>query len=293
MCMGTSSHVLLCSESEFSEEEILNAFRFIDLDKNNFIGAAELRHLLICMGELITDEEVDAMIKLCDTDGDGQVSFIEFRRMVIHPDPASPEFTLSNPEEEEVDIRVVTKEVTPEEKTRQLEIKEEKKKLLKRFVQDTTMTLDLLTRIAAKYHAMHTDTIDFEDFCGLFEIEPTGEYRRLHTLYMLHDDDDGIDMKEMLLGMVNFIQHIDRQQRVKFCFEIFDDDHNGVLTMNELVAILKANHMASTPAQVQKKAETIMKQADDNGDQKISLDEFYAIAKKFPNLLFPPSEANT
>lgn len=47
--------------------------RFIDLDKNMFVGAAELRHVLICMGELITDEEVDEMIRMVDTDGDGQV----------------------------------------------------------------------------------------------------------------------------------------------------------------------------------------------------------------------------
>jgi Ca2+-dependent lipid-binding protein len=58
---------------EFSDEEILNAFRFIDLDKNMFIGAAEIRHVLICMGELITDEEVDMMISMVDSDGDGQV----------------------------------------------------------------------------------------------------------------------------------------------------------------------------------------------------------------------------
>jgi hypothetical protein len=43
----------------------------------------------------------------------------------------------------------------------------------------------------------------------------------------------------------------------------------------------------TTSAQVKKKAQTIMKQADDNGDNKMSLDEFYVIAKKFPNLLFP------
>ena len=59
--------------SEFTDEEIREAFNFIDLDKNRFIGAAEIRHILICMGELITDEEVDEMIRMIDSDGDGQV----------------------------------------------------------------------------------------------------------------------------------------------------------------------------------------------------------------------------
>lgn len=41
------------------DKEIEDAFRFIDLDRNMFVGAAEVRHVLVCMGELITDEEVD------------------------------------------------------------------------------------------------------------------------------------------------------------------------------------------------------------------------------------------
>lgn len=44
--------------TEFTDEEIASAFKFLDLDHNLHIGAAEIRHILICMGELITDEEV-------------------------------------------------------------------------------------------------------------------------------------------------------------------------------------------------------------------------------------------
>ena len=55
------------STDEFTDQEIEDAFAFIDLDRNRFLGAAELRHILICMGELITDEEVDEMIRMCDT----------------------------------------------------------------------------------------------------------------------------------------------------------------------------------------------------------------------------------
>lgn len=40
--------------AEFSEEEVINAFKFIDLDHNNFVGASEIRHILVCMGEMIT-----------------------------------------------------------------------------------------------------------------------------------------------------------------------------------------------------------------------------------------------
>ena len=43
---------------EFSDQDILDAFRSFDLDKNNYVGAAELRHVLVNIGEKVTDEEV-------------------------------------------------------------------------------------------------------------------------------------------------------------------------------------------------------------------------------------------
>ncbi|KAH8049310.1 Ca2-binding protein [Aureococcus anophagefferens] len=67
---------------KFSDEEIWEAFTAFDLDKNNFVGAAEIRHVLINIGEQVTDEEVDEMIRMIDRDGDGQVSFAEFFEMV-------------------------------------------------------------------------------------------------------------------------------------------------------------------------------------------------------------------
>lgn len=67
---------------KFTDDEILEAFRAFDLDKNNFVGAAEIRHVLINIGEQVTDEEVDEMIRMVDFDGDGQVSWTEFYSMV-------------------------------------------------------------------------------------------------------------------------------------------------------------------------------------------------------------------
>ena len=66
----------------FTELETQHAFNTFDLDNNNFIGAAELRHVFSSIGQMVTDAEVDEMIKMCDTDGDGQVSFGEFSKMV-------------------------------------------------------------------------------------------------------------------------------------------------------------------------------------------------------------------
>jgi hypothetical protein len=45
-------------DEKFTEKEIIEAFRAFDLDKNNYVGAAEIRHVLLNIGERPTDEEV-------------------------------------------------------------------------------------------------------------------------------------------------------------------------------------------------------------------------------------------
>ena len=75
--------------------------------------------------------------------------------------------------------------------------------------------------------------------------------------------------------------------RLKFAFLLFDQENDGIITKSELMRILRANHMARTDAEVTRKAETIMSQADKNGDGVISFDEFVSVSKKFPNILFP------
>jgi hypothetical protein len=46
------------NSNSFSDKEILGAFRSFDLDKNNYVGAAEIRHVLINIGETVEDEVV-------------------------------------------------------------------------------------------------------------------------------------------------------------------------------------------------------------------------------------------
>ena len=43
---------------DFSDDEIYKAFQSFDLDENNYVGAAEIRHVLVNIGERVTDEEV-------------------------------------------------------------------------------------------------------------------------------------------------------------------------------------------------------------------------------------------
>ena len=82
----------------YTDMEVREAFDFIDLDHNDCIGPAEVRHILTCMGELITDAEIDMMIEMLDVDGSSMISYPEFYAMAKHPNPALLDLSQPVPE---------------------------------------------------------------------------------------------------------------------------------------------------------------------------------------------------
>ena len=66
-----------------SEEEMRQAFKVFDRDRNGYIGAADLRRTMAELGEKLTDYEVYEMIRMADVDGDGQISYEEFVKVNV------------------------------------------------------------------------------------------------------------------------------------------------------------------------------------------------------------------
>lgn len=283
---------------EFTDEEIINAFKFIDLDKNNFIGAAEIRHILVCMGELITDEEIDMMIGMVDLDGDGQVSFDEFRNIVLHPNPAAMD---SKEEQFEIKQREIDKqkllmagkvqELDAASYARQKELmhRESKKKMLIAFITDHEFDYDNLRLAHESFKDLPKEKrtggkVNFEQFCRLLQVEPIGENMRLFGLF--DPERSGvIDFKEFILGAMNFVD-VSRDVRLPYTFQMYDELKTGYISMQEITQILKGNHMVSVGS-VQRKAQTIMRQATSNEANAITLKEFMVVTKKFPNIILP------
>ena len=67
---------------------------------------------------------------------------------------------------------------------------------------------------------------------------------------------------------------------------MFDKKKTGFISIKEVEEILRGNHMISV-ASVQRKAQTIMKQASTNQSGFITCNEFVVVSKKFPNILLP------
>lgn len=285
---------------EFTDEEIIAAFRFIDLDHNNFVGAAEIRHILVCMGEMITDEEIDMMISMVDLDGDGQVSYKEFRTLVLHPNPAVIDMHKEINKEKENELMKDKQALAGKNQSNDLESfqrqkellqRETKKKYLQPFIIDNEITFETIKQSFYDFIDLPKEKrlyskLKFLDFCKIMKIEPITEYKNMHSLYD-NEETGELDIKEFLLSLMNFIP-IDKELRVKFSFEMFDETKSGFITRKEIEEILRGNHMLSINS-VKRKAETIMRQAHTDENGQLTLKEFLIVSKKFPNILFPTS----
>jgi serine/threonine-protein phosphatase 2B regulatory subunit len=269
----------------FSDDEILEAFRAFDLDKNNFIGAAEIRHILINIGEQVTDEEVDEMIRMVDKDGDGQVSWEEFYEMVTGGKKPPPGLGSGGGGAAAGADGTVSKAVVPTGQN-VVQARNAKKMALEEFAKDNNLKPESIKKAYKRFQAADKDKsglIDYTEFCEILQVDPSPQCEGVFQLYD-YDKTGQIDAREFLIAVSNYTG-AGKEDKLKFAFMAFDAEGNGVITKAELLKILKANHMASHDVEVARKADTIMSQADKDGDGVITFDEFVIVSKKFPNIL--------
>ena len=70
--------------TEFTREEILEAFQAFDADDSGFVTAEELSSALACLGpDNFSQEEVEELITLADKDGDGHLNYTEFVEIFV------------------------------------------------------------------------------------------------------------------------------------------------------------------------------------------------------------------
>jgi serine/threonine-protein phosphatase 2B regulatory subunit len=285
----------------FTPEEIREAFIAFDLDHNNFVGAAEIRHVLINIGEQPTDEEVDEMIRMVDKDGDGQVSFEEFYEMVTGGRKPPPGLLTGDASAAEIAAAAAGQppagagagagaggEAGQPTAAGQLQMRKNRQMALDVFAKEHGIKPESIKRAYKRFRATDKDgsgQIDYTEFCEVLQVDPAPQVEKLFQLFD-KDRSGQIDVREFMIGLSNFTG-AGKEEKLKFAFMVFDEDGNGVITKQELVKILKANHMASTDKEVMRKADTIMAQADKDGDGVVDFDEFVLISKKFPNILFP------
>jgi len=155
---------------KFTDEEIYEAFKAFDLDKNNFVGAAEIRHVLINIGEQVTDEEVDEMIRMVDSDGDGQVSWEEFYGLVSGG--KKPPTSLG------ADVRggaMAAKVGAPPPPTGQnvVQNRNKKKSTLEDFAKENNLKPESIKKAYKRFQATDKDKsglVDYTEFCEILQV---------------------------------------------------------------------------------------------------------------------------
>ena len=65
------------------DQELQDAFKFFDGDKDGYLTSLELRNAMNNLGDEYTPEEAEEMIKEGDLDNDGKISFDEFMKIVL------------------------------------------------------------------------------------------------------------------------------------------------------------------------------------------------------------------
>ena len=285
--------------AQFTKREVKKAFDSFDLDHNGFIGVGELRTIYTAIGEEVTDAELDEMIKMVDIDGDGQCDFSEFQKMIFrYADRAMDEDEISSGDEDERQPSRSSDRKHDDSKkgggrkvreTRAMETKERAAKL-RGIIAKLKISNDTINKCFNKFSESKQAHIDYKHFCDLLERPKSKDMANLFGLFGGKGSRGKIDVREFLVALSSFCA-TSKKDQISFVFKLFDEDQSGFISRPELVRILKTNYMAKSSAEVQRKADLIMRQADKDGDQQISMEEFDDVCARFPNLIFPRHNA--
>ena len=204
---------------EFSETEIVEAFQAFDLDKNNYVGAAEIRHVLITIGERPTDEEVDEMIRMVDKNGDGQVAFDEFFRMIsggrdppIGLGAAVRHSIMGSKSNLKLNGHKSGKESipssfsSPQSGPEIIKARNAKRKALDEFARDNYLKPESIKRAYRRFQVLDkkkAGIMDYAEFCEILQLEPSIQCEEVFKLYD-YDQSGQIDAKELLIALANF-----------------------------------------------------------------------------------------
>jgi hypothetical protein len=96
-------------------------------------------------------------------------------------------------------------------------------------------------------------------------------------------------MRELLLALCGF-SATTAEQRVRFVFDLFDSDASNTLSTAELTEVLKANHYSGDEEAARRKLAVVLRDSTRTGDVvdvNLSIGDFMALTKRFPNVFFP------
>lgn len=120
----------------------------------------------------------------------------------------------------------------------------------------------------------NSGTIDKQEFLHIPAIKSNPLALRLIDIF---DEDGGgdVDFQEFLRGLSAFSSKGEKEEKLKFAFKVYDIDRDGYISNGELFIVLKmmvGNNL--NEEQLQQIVDKTIMEADQDGDGKISFEEF-------------------
>ena len=266
----TATELTKNDTDSFSEFDIRNAFNKLDLDKNGYIGAAELRHCLTCMGEHVTEAEIDMMISMLDLNGDGMVSYRGFKAMVESPDPATDDFSyLYVPSRADAD--------RDQDSNNMHEMFRNHVQAHNITKEDVLRAWDSLRRSAS----FHMGRNQVSKLLPQLELEDSSE---VFDFLKSETDSSAVDGRQLIMSFVSVLAFT-AEEKCKLAFDMFDVDGSGYLSIDQIEVLLTCTHFSKRET-LKKKAYNLLRLVGDRTGG-VSMKALILGADKFPSLIFP------
>jgi len=98
-----------------------------------------------------------------------------------------------------------------------------------------------------------------------------------------HNKDGKIDFREFMTG-ISMSMRGTFEEKMQWVFKLYDANDNGLISKDEMMAIVKAIHTmcsgSTAEETAQQQVDSVYNKADVNEDGQLSFDEFLALAKK-------------
>ncbi|KWU41563.1 EF-hand [Rhodotorula sp. JG-1b] len=149
--------------------------------------------------------------------------------------------------------------------------------ILQNMQQNSNFSQAEIERLLKRFRKLDKDgsgSIDKEEFLQIPQIATNPLASRMIAIF---DEDGGgsVDFQEFVAGLSAFSSRGGRDEKLRFAFKVYDMDRDGYISNGELYLVLKmmvGNNLKDQ--QLQQIVDKTMMEADQDGDGKLSFDEF-------------------
>lgn len=150
-------------------------------------------------------------------------------------------------------------------------------KILDSLMESTNFDREEIDRLRKRFMKLDSDrsgAIDKNEFLAIPGISSNPLASRLMDVFDT-DRNGSIDFQEFITGLSAFSGKSSRTEKLQFAFKIYDIDQDGYIGNGELFVVMKAMVGKNLQdAELQQIVDKTIMEADKDGDNKLSFEEF-------------------